>query len=302
MKDSIIIAAFYQFADWPEYKSWRKPLRDVGEAHGVRGSVLLAAEGINGTIAGPRAGVNTVLAFIRQDGRFATMHHKESTADFIPFGKMRVRLKQEIVHLGIDGINPNDEVGTYVPPSQWNDLISDPDVVLIDTRNNFEVELGSFQGALNPRTEAFNHFPEYVATHLDPAKNKKVAMFCTGGIRCEKATAYLRQQGFEEVYHLQGGILNYLAQVPAEQSLWEGECFVFDDRVSVNHALEPTFAELCYYCQSPITDADRQSPHYRKSIHCPRCYDKMPPEQIARAERKLENQAHQGEKRPFAPT
>lgn len=287
-----IVAAFYQFADFPEYKSWRKPLRDFGAAHDVRGSVLLAPEGINGTVAGSRPGVEAFLAHIRRDGRFANMTHKESESDIQPFGRMRVRLKKEIVKLGIDSLDPKKRVGEYVEPSEWNDLISDPDVVVIDTRNDFEVQLGSFKGAINPQTDAFNRFPDFAAAHLDKDKHKKVAMFCTGGIRCEKATAYLLQQGFDKVYHLKGGILNYLAQVPESESLWEGDCFVFDDRVTVNHKLEPNYVELCYACQTPINDEVRQSPHYRRGIHCPNCYDSLTPEFIQRAERKLANKTH----------
>lgn len=286
---NIVIAAFYQFAHLPEYAEWQQSLREFGAAHDVKGSILLASEGINGTIAGPRAGVDAMLAHIRADYRFADMQHKESYADFAPFGKMKVRIKHEIVHLGVEAADPTEVVGRYVPPQAWNDLISDPDVVLIDTRNDFEVQIGSFKGAINPHTEAFNHFPAYVAQTLDPQKHKKVAMFCTGGIRCEKATSYLLLHGFSEVYHLQGGILNYLQQVPEEESLWQGDCFVFDERVTVNHQLEPTFAELCYACQSPITDEDRQSPHYEPHVHCPRCYDSLDPEFIARAKRKRRN-------------
>lgn len=288
MEKPIVIAAFYHFADLPEYESWREPLRAFGQAHDVRGSVLLAPEGINGTIAGPRAGVDAFLARVREDGRFATMPHKESFADEQPFGRMRVRPKPEIVKLDIPGIDPTKEVGIYVEPKAWNDLISDPNVTVIDTRNEFEVGIGTFKGAINPHTEAFNHLPQFVEGSLDPAVHKKVAMFCTGGIRCEKATAYLLQQGFDEVYHLKGGILNYLAQVPENQSLWEGNCFVFDDRVTVNHQLEPTFVELCYACQTLITDELRQQEGYRKDIHCPVCYENLTPEFIARAERKLQ--------------
>lgn len=287
-----LIAAFYQFADFPEFDTWREPLRAVGEANDVRGSVLLASEGINGTVAGPRAGVETFLAYVRKDGRFTTMPHKESFADVQPFGRMRVRLKPEIVKLGIDTVDPLAEVGEYVEPEAWNDLISDPDVILIDTRNDFEVQLGSFKGAINPHTEAFNHFPDFATEQLDKEKHKKVAMFCTGGIRCEKATAYLLQQGFENVYHLKGGILNYLAQVPESDSMWQGECFVFDDRVTVNHQLEPKYVELCYACQTPISDTIKASPHYLRGVHCPNCYDTLTPEFIERAKRKLENKTH----------
>ncbi|MEM7333210.1 MAG: rhodanese-related sulfurtransferase [Chloroflexota bacterium] len=296
IEKDFVIAAFYQFADFHDFEAWRQLLKDVGEANEVRGSVLVAPEGINGTVAGPRQGVDTFLAFIRQDGRFSSMTHKESFADTQPFGRMRVRPKPEIVKLGIPEIDPTQEVGEYVEPPDWNELISDPDVFVIDTRNEFEVQIGSFKGAINPHTEAFNHFPEYVAENLDPQKHKKVAMFCTGGIRCEKATAYLLQQGFDEVFHLKGGILNYLKEVPESDSLWEGNCFVFDDRVTVNHQLEPHYIELCYACQTPITDEIRQSEKYRFGIYCPICVDSLTPEFIARAERKLKERAHQSAK------
>lgn len=289
LEKKFVIAAFYQFANFPEFESWRQPLRSFGEKHQVRGSVLVASEGINGTIAGPREGVDAFLDYIRQDERFASMQHKESFADKQPFGRMRVRPKPEIVKLGIPTIDPTQEVGQYIEPKEWNAIISDPEVVVIDTRNDFEVQVGSFKGALNPKTDAFNHLPEFVETQLDPTKHKKVAMFCTGGIRCEKATAYLLQQGFENVYHLKGGILNYLKEVPETESLWEGNCFVFDDRVTVNHQLEPTFVELCYACQTPITDEIRQSNKYRQGIYCPNCVASLTPEFIARAERKQQD-------------
>lgn len=288
-KNIYTVASFYKFAPFPEYMQWRQPLCEKGEAHQVRGSVLLAPEGINGTIAGPQAGVTAVLEYIRSDDRFAQMPHKTSYSDIQPFGRMRVRPKDEIVKIGIDSIDPTDQVGEYISPEDWNQLIRDPDVTVIDTRNEFEVQIGSFKGAINPHTEAFNHFPRFAARNLDPDVHQKIAMFCTGGIRCEKATAFLLQQGFKNVYHLEGGILNYLEKISPEQSLWQGNCFVFDDRVTVNHNLEPEYVELCYACQTPISDALRHSPHYRQFIHCPNCFDTLTPEFIARAERKLNN-------------
>ena len=287
-----VIAAFYHFAKFSDFADWREPLTEIGKNNEVCGSVLVASEGVNGTIAGPRNGVDHFLNYIKSDGRFKTMIHKESYANYQPFGRMRVRLKNEIVKMGLPEIDPTEEVGTYVAPQEWNALISDSEVLLIDTRNDFEVQLGSFKGAINPHTEAFNHFPEFAAQHLDKNKHKKVAMFCTGGIRCEKASAFLLKEGFDEVFHLQGGILNYLEKVPESESLWEGNCFVFDNRVTVNHQLEPEYIELCYACQTPISDEIRRSDKYRKGIHCPNCFDNLTPDFIARAERKLENKTH----------
>jgi UPF0176 protein len=231
----IIIATFYKFTDLSDYQALRLPMLTFCREQQIKGSILLAGEGINGTIAGHRAGVDAVLAYLRADKRLVSITHQESVADFIPFRRMKVRLKREIVNLGRPEINPNRCVGTYIEATDWNALITDPDVLLIDTRNDFEVKMGSFKGAVNPQTAAFNEFPDFVSQNLDPQKHKKVAMFCTGGIRCEKATAFLVEQGFEAVYHLKGGILKYLATVPETESLWQGECFVFDERVTVNH-------------------------------------------------------------------
>jgi len=204
--------------------------------------------------------------------------------------------------MGVEGIDPKQIVGTYVAPKDWNQLISDPEVLVIDTRNNYEYAIGSFEGARNPETETFREFPQYVQENLDPGRAKKVAMFCTGGIRCEKATAYLKEQGFEEVYHLQGGVLKYLEEVPPEQSLWRGECFVFDNRVAVNHDLEPGSYDQCHGCRHPITEADKASPEYMQGVSCPRCYHRLTEDQKARfAERqkqidlaKRRNQPHIG--------
>lgn len=250
----IVVVTFYKFVSLPDYRQMRVPLRDYCQRQGVRGSILLAEEGINATIAGERAGIEAVLAHLRADGRLADLTYKVSYCDEQPFGKMKVRLKREIVNLGVEGIDPNEMVGEYIAPQAWNDLIRQPDVVLVDTRNDYEVQLGTFEGALNPRIDAFGEFPQYVQRHLKPGEHKRVAMFCTGGIRCEKATAYLLRQGFEEVYHLEGGILKYLEEVPADESLWRGECFVFDERVTVDHALEPGVAPFCRRCNAPIVD------------------------------------------------
>ncbi|GJM42495.1 MAG: UPF0176 protein [Ardenticatenaceae bacterium] len=281
--DSIVIAAFYKFVVLPDYKERRRPLREFCQAQEVYGSILLAAEGINGTIAGSRSGIDAVLAYLRQDTIFSSLTHKESEANFMPFRRMKVRLKREIVNLGRPDITPNKQVGQYVPAAEWNALISDPDVILVDTRNNFEVELGSFQGAINPQTESFNQFPEFVSQNLDPQRHKKVAMFCTGGIRCEKATGYLLEQGFEEVFHLKDGILKYLETVSTDESMWQGNCFVFDARVTVDHQLQPTLVELCPRCKTIIQPHHRTSAHYELGISCPNCAADLTPEQLERA-------------------
>jgi UPF0176 protein len=242
------VSTFYQFTDLPDYREWREPLLQRCTAHGCKGSILLATEGINATVAGPAAGIAALLGFLRADARFADLQDKRSYCEFLPFKRMKVRLKQEIVRLKTPGADPRRAVGRYVAPADWNDLISAPDVLLIDTRNDFEVRLGTFKGAVNPETAAFGDFPAYVASQLDPTTHKRVAMFCTGGIRCEKATSLLKQAGFAEVYHLRGGILQYLEDVPTEQSLWQGECFVFDERVALTHDLQPGESRLCRGC------------------------------------------------------
>lgn len=277
-----VIAALYKFVALPDYQELREPLLEHCLQAGVKGTLLLASEGINGTIAGTREGIDSVLAYLKADARLQNLSHKESLDAEMPFYRMKVKLKKEIVTMGVEGIDPRQVVGTYVAPADWNQLISDPEVVVVDTRNDYEYELGSFKGALNPNTRSFREFPQYVAEHLDPAKHKKVAMFCTGGIRCEKSTAYLKEQGFEEVYHLHGGILQYLEDVPVEDSLWQGECYVFDNRVSVDHHLQPGNYDLCHGCREPITAQDKQSPLYLEGVTCPRCHDRQTPEQRAR--------------------
>ena len=273
----IYIAAFYQFAALNDYASLRPSLLALGREHGLRGTILLAEEGVNGTIAGPQAGVEAVLAYLRQHPLLSQLEHKASTAETNPFYRWKVKLKREIVSFGVPTADPAELVGKYIPPPQWNALITQPDVVVIDTRNDYEVDLGTFQGAINPQTPSFRDFPAYVQSHLDPAQHKRVAMFCTGGIRCEKATAYLRLLGFEEVYHLQGGILKYLEEVPPEESLWQGECFVFDQRVTVRHDLRPGEHHLCYACQRPLTAADLLAPSYEEGISCPHCLHTLTP-------------------------
>jgi UPF0176 protein len=279
-----VVATFYKFVKLPDFAQMQAPLLAYCQAQGIRGTILLAAEGINGTIAGCRQAIDSVLSFLRSDPRLIDLEHKESHADSPPFDRLKVRLKKEIVTLGLPEIAPSDRVGTYVSPQEWNALISDPEVTLIDARNDYEVSIGTFKGAQNPKTASFRQFPDYVRTHLDPTKHKKVAMFCTGGIRCEKATSLMMAQGFQEVYHLQGGILKYLEEVPPEESLWQGECFVFDQRVAVEHGLEAGTHEMCRSCGHPIAESDKTSSHYQEGISCPHCFDSLTEEKRARQE------------------
>lgn len=286
-----VVAALYRFADTPDYETKREPLHEVMLANDVRGTLLLAAEGINGTIAGPREGIDAVLDWLRSDERFAGLEAKESYVDENPFYRTKVKLKKEIVTMGVEGIDPKQIVGTYVDAKDWNALLDDPDVVLIDTRNQYEVEIGTFENAVNPATTSFREFPEFVKNNLDPGKNKKVAMFCTGGIRCEKSTAYLKQQGFTEVYHLKGGILKYLEDVPVNETKWQGECFVFDNRVTVDHHLNRGNYDQCHACRMPITDAEKLHEHYQKGVSCHYCFGTTSKDQTRRyAERERQMQ------------
>jgi UPF0176 protein len=241
--NDFLVAALYLFTPLDDFEGMRDPLKAFCVANDVRGSLLLASEGINGTICGPEAGVRAVLAHLRADPRMKDLKHKESWTHRHVFKRMKVRLKQEIVRLAVDDIDPNEIVGEYVKPEDWNDLISEPDVVVIDTRNDYEFAFGTFEGAVNPETQSFREFPDWVEGQDQLKKKPKVAMFCTGGIRCEKATTWMLKNGFEEVFHLEGGILNYLETMPEDKSLWKGECFVFDDRVSVDHQLQPRWGE-----------------------------------------------------------
>lgn len=277
-----VVCALYKFVALDDYQELRAPLYDVMKSNAVRGTLLLAEEGINGTVSGTREAIDALLAWLKADARLADIDHKESLHERQPFNRTKVKLKKEIVTLGVEGIDPKRVVGTYVEPKDWNALISDPDVVLVDTRNDYEVQVGTFRHAVNPQTESFREFPEYVKQHMDPAKQKKVAMFCTGGIRCEKSTAYMKEQGFDEVYHLKGGILKYLEEVPQETSLWEGECFVFDDRVTVNHQLEKGQYDQCNACRMPITETDKNNEQYISGVSCPHCFGKHTDEQIQR--------------------
>ena len=294
----ITICALYKFVRLEHFEALREPLLAKMTHLDVKGTLLLAAEGINGTIAGSQSSIEEVLTFLAQDTNLANISHKESYTDENPFHRTKVKLKKEIVTMGIEGIDPNQVVGTYVKPKDWNALISDPEVLLVDTRNDYEVEIGTFAGALNPDTETFREFPQYVKDNLDKNKHKKVAMFCTGGIRCEKSTAYLKEQGFEEVYHLEGGILKYLEEVPSDDTLWQGECFVFDGRVAVNHDLEQGQYDQCFACRFPLTEAEKENEHYIKGVSCHRCHDKVTDQQrsrFAERERQITLAAERGE-------
>ncbi len=268
----IIVAAFYQFSSLPDFSAHQAPLLRLAEDAGVRGTILLAPEGVNGTIAGPRESVDAVLDHIRTLPGCAGMEWKESLAEENPFLRMKVRLKKEIVTLGVEGVAPELSHERYVESHDWNKVIADPDTIIIDTRNDYEVGIGTFENAINPQTTSFREFPEWFHKFRAENEFKKVAMFCTGGIRCEKSVAFLRSEGVEDVVHLKGGILKYLETVPKEESLWRGECFVFDNRVSVGHDLSPGSYDLCHACRRPITDDDKASPHYVKGVACPYCY------------------------------
>lgn len=270
----VVISALYHFVILEDYADLRQPLLDLMLKNNIKGTLLLAREGINGTVAGSQESIDTLLSWFKMDSRLIDIRQKSSYDNKMPFYRTRVKLKKEIVTMGVEGIDPNHVVGTYVKPEDWNELISDPDVTLIDTRNDYEIGIGTFKNALSPDTETFRQFPDYVKQKMDPSKHKKVAMFCTGGIRCEKSTAYLKEQGFDEVYHLQGGILKYLEKVPEEESLWQGECFVFDNRVSVTHSLEKGRYDQCHACRLPISEEDKQNDKFIQGVSCHHCYDK----------------------------
>ena len=262
------VAALYHFTRFEDPAALRDPLLALCKTHNIGGTLLLAREGVNGTIAGTRAGIDAVLAHLRSLPGCADLVHKESTATVPPFNRMKVRLKKEIVTMGQPDVDPTKDVGQYVAPSEWNELISSPDVAVIDTRNDYEVAIGTFDGAIDPQTKTFGEFPAWWEENKHRFHNKKIAMFCTGGIRCEKSTNYLKGQGVDEVYHLQGGILKYLEEVPQDDSKWDGECFVFDARVSVGHGLEEGPHVLCHACRQPILPADKASPEYEDVVSC----------------------------------
>lgn len=298
----VVVAALYKFVTLADYETLREPLRQAMLDNDVKGTLLLAHEGINGTVAGSRAGIDALLAWLQADSRLVDIDHKESYCDEPPFYRTKVKLKREIVTLGVPGIDPNECVGTYVEPHEWNDLIADPEVLVIDTRNDYEVAIGTFEGAIDPKTTSFREFPAYVREHYAPERHKKVAMFCTGGIRCEKASSFMLKEGFEEVYHLKGGVLKYLEEVPEEQSLWRGECFVFDNRVTVRHDLREGEYDQCHACRMPISSEDMQSAYYEPGVSCPHCHGSLPEKTRAAArerQRQIELAKARGEPHPI---
>ena len=277
-----IVCALYKFVTLNNYLSIREPLLAYMKEHEVCGTLLLAHEGINGTVSGSRKSIDKLLGWLEQQPGLDSIVVKESLTEEKPFKRTKVKLKKEIVTMGIEGIDPKKVVGTYVEPRDWNNLITDPEVLLVDTRNDYEYAVGTFENAVNPNTVSFRDFPDYVKKNLSPEKHKKVAMFCTGGIRCEKSTAYMKEQGYEEVYHLKGGILKYLEEVPKEETTWKGECFVFDDRVTVDHDLNRGSYDQCNACRMPITKEDQQSKHFKQGVSCSHCFDESTSEQKAR--------------------
>jgi UPF0176 protein len=279
-----VVAAFYKFVELPDRQIWQQRLLALCQDQGIKGTILLAIEGINGTVAGSRVAIDALLVELRADPRFADLAVKEAdTALDSTFERLKIKLKSEIITMGQPEADPSVRVGTYVDPADWNRLIQDPDVLVIDTRNELEVSIGSFPRADNPHTSTFREFPDYVQQSLDPAQHKQIAMFCTGGIRCEKASAYMLAQGFEQVYHLKGGILNYLETVPAEESLWSGECFVFDQRVAVTHGVEDGSYTACLSCGWPIGAADREAARQNpEGGACPRCHNGLTPARFSR--------------------
>ena len=295
-----LVAALYKFVTLEDFEALKAPLLEACVSNKVMGTLLLAREGINGTIAGPRQGISAVLGWLTSHNEFSELDVKFSWSQNAPFYRMKVRLKKEIVTLGVDEVDAANNAGTYVDPKEWNELISQPDVVVVDTRNDYEVAIGTFQNAQNPETTSFRELPDWVEHKLEADPETKVAMFCTGGIRCEKSTALLKARGFENVYHLKGGILKYLEEVPVKDSLWEGECFVFDQRVSVKHGLEVGNYDMCHACRMPISEEEKADPRFVKGVSCPHCHDKVDDRQRARFEErqkqielaKKRNEAH----------
>ena len=267
------VAALYRFVRLDDYESMREPLLNFCTERGVKGTLLLAHEGVNGTISGGKTAIADVLSYLRSDERLTDLDCKFSYHEERPFLRMKVKLKREIVTMGLAGVDPNQSVGRYASPEEWNELVDDPECLVIDTRNDYEVEIGSFRGAINPGTKSFRDFPAWVDENLDPQKHKKVAMFCTGGIRCEKSTSLLVSKGFDDVWHIKSRIVNYSEQTPEASTRWEGECFVFDSRVAVNHQLEKGQYDQCFACRFPLDDAQKESPQYVPGVSCPRCHD-----------------------------
>ena len=302
------VSTFYKFAEFPDHAEWKPRLAQLGEKEKVTGTLILANEGINGTVAGPEKGLSSFLKEIISDPRFADLPIRSMVTPRQTFYRLRIVIRPEIVTLGDPSILPSNGSGQYVNPEDWNELISDPEVELIDVRNDYEVEIGSFEGAENPQTETFGEWDKYVKKRWAKERKKKVAMFCTGGIRCEKASAHLVQNGFEEVYHLKGGILNYLEQIDPENSKWKGECFVFDHRVAVTHGLKDGQAKLCFSCRWPLSQEDFESPDFEEGVSCPKCSPKLSAERregLRERQRQMalareRNTQHIGKKMPHA--
>tara|TARA_Y100000748_G_scaffold164849_1_gene137902 strand:- start:389 stop:1309 length:921 start_codon:yes stop_codon:yes gene_type:complete len=271
MKKKYQIISFYKFMKFSSYTLFEKNIRNFCVKKNIKGTVLLAEEGINATMAGSREAISALLTFLKQDVRFDDIDYKKSFADEIPFHRFKIKIKKEIVTLGQEGVEPNITTGVHVDPNDWNSLISDPELILIDTRNKYEYQIGSFKKAISPNTKNFRDFPAFIKKTLSSKKNKKIALFCTGGIRCEKASSYMIKEGFKKVYQLHGGILNYIKKVDSEESLWEGECFVFDSRVSVDNELAEGKYEQCFACRRPLSAQDMKSSEYQKGISCPKC-------------------------------
>jgi len=281
------VAALYHFAVVEDPAALKPQILEQAEACGLKGTILLAGEGINGTIAGSANGIDTTIAYLRSIPQFSGLEVKYSEASEMPFLRMKVRLKKEIVAMGIDGVDAANDKGSYVDPTEWNAVIADPETIVIDTRNDYEVAIGSFEGAINPATESFRDFPGWFDNFAKELKAKsnnepKIAMFCTGGIRCEKATAYVKAQGFEDVHHLKGGILKYLERVPEDESRWDGDCFLFDQRVAVGHGLKESDYDQCHACRMPLDAEQRASDQYVPGESCPHCFDKRTDNQRAR--------------------
>ena len=300
MKDNIPwkIAALYRFVALENLPELQAEIRSVCDENNICGTLLIAPEGINGTIAGQGDAIENIVNFLDQKAGIKQGELKYSHAEEKPFRRIKVRLKKEIITMKAPEADPTKNVGTYVMPENWNDLINDPDVTLIDTRNTYETAVGIFKGAIDPKIETFTEFKDYVHNNMDPGKQKKVAMFCTGGIRCEKASSYMLAHGFEEVYHLKGGILKYLEEIPAENSQWEGDCFVFDRRVAVGQDLEESPYQICYGCRFPLTPEDLQADSYEKGVSCPHCIDKLTPERARSFRMRHEQMKKAGEKIP----
>lgn len=278
--DAIVIAALYQFKVVADAGALQAALKNLCKEQAILGTLIVAPEGINGTVSGSRAAIDVLHQYLLDVG-FDRMEYKESFAPEHTFKRLKIKLKKEIVTLGVH-VDPREKVGNYLQPKEWHEFIQQPDVIIIDTRNDYEYLTGTFEGAIDPQTKTFGEFPEYVEKHLKDAKDKKIAMFCTGGIRCEKSTSYLLQEGFGEVYHLKGGILNYLAEIPTEDSLWKGECFVFDRRVGVGHGVDLGHTRMCFGCGHPLFEQDINHPHYEEGVSCHACYEQTTPEQKAR--------------------